>query len=475
MLLSMLTVSLMFRSRSDETAAQAGAGSEQAWAAAMSGVQEAMRVAAGATAGSTEWQDNPTLFRDRPVFEDGADQWFFTVYSPTGSEDTVEVRYGIDDEASRLNLNRPGPADLGHIPRMTPAMVQALKQFIGDSPGVATPVPAPGPDPGATPLDAAGPDGNPSLASIQEATAAALGVTLRHGPLTTLDELTLVPGFSWSLVHGEDANQNGHLDPNEDDGDEQFPPDNHDGRLDHGLAQYFTVDSHESDRTNDGRPRTNLNDPKDPLPPGDFPAAFTNFVASLRAAHQKLAHPADLLEGSIRVNDGQGNATEVTSGITRTELPVILDAFTTDATGRHDGLVNLNTASATVLATLPGIDAALAETITSTRTSISPGRRATIAWLFQEGLVDAPRFKQLAPRLTTRARQFRFQVLGYGLPSGRFRVLQAVIDVGGSEPLVTSLRDITRLGLPFKPGPDKAEPSAKETARQQQSSGVRHG
>jgi hypothetical protein len=285
----------------------------------------------------------------------------------------------------------------------------------------------------------------------------------------------LVPGFSWSLVHGEDANLNGHLDPNEDDGDEHFPPDNHDGRLDHGIAQYFTIDSYELDRTNDGRPRTQLNDSKDPLPAGEFPAAFTNFVASLRAAHQKLAHPADLLEGSIRVNDGKGNETDVASGITRTELPLILDLFTTDTNARHDGLINLNTASATVLATLPGIDAALAETITSTRTSISPGRRASIAWLFQEGLVDAPRFKQLAPHLTTRARQFRFQVLGYGLPSGRFRVLQAVIDIGGTEPQVTYLRDITRLGLPFKAGPDTTEKSTKESVQVSQPSGVRHG
>jgi hypothetical protein len=43
MLLSMIALSLLFRMRSEETAGSTGSGSEQAWAAAMSGVREAMR------------------------------------------------------------------------------------------------------------------------------------------------------------------------------------------------------------------------------------------------------------------------------------------------------------------------------------------------------------------------------------------------------------------------------------------------
>src|SRR5947208_1499409 len=48
MLASMVVVSLLFRLRAEETATAAGAGSEQAWAAALSGVYEAMRVAQAA-------------------------------------------------------------------------------------------------------------------------------------------------------------------------------------------------------------------------------------------------------------------------------------------------------------------------------------------------------------------------------------------------------------------------------------------
>ena len=65
-------------------------------------------------------------------------------------------------------------------------------------------------------------------------------------------------------------------------------------------------------------------------------------------------------------------------------------------------------------------------------------------------MVDAELFKKIAPYLTSRSLQFHFQVVGYGVPSGRFKVLEAMIDLGGDKPAITYLRDLTRLGLPFK-------------------------
>jgi hypothetical protein len=42
---------------------------------------------------------------------------------------------------------------------------------------------------------------------------------------------------------GEDLNENGVLDPNEDDGEESPPYDDADGVLDHGIRDFVTVDS----------------------------------------------------------------------------------------------------------------------------------------------------------------------------------------------------------------------------------------
>ncbi len=454
MLLSMVTVSLLFRSRAEETAASASAGTEQAWAAALSGVEEALRAAAAAVPGNDTWTDDPAAFRGRLVTEDGADRWYFTIFSPGDSSSPVEIRHGLTDEARRIDLNHIGAADLTKIPRMTPAMAQALRQAVGIGPGAVDPV-----DPLATIPDEAAVRADPGDDDVIPATLSTFSVVpVRNaGRLTSLDDLLGVPGFSWSLLHGEDANLNGRLDPNENDGDEQFPPDNKDNRLDHGMGQYLTVGSYERNRTRAGRPKIDLNDPSASLPEAGLPASFTNYVAALRAAKVKLRHPAEVLEASVRSKDEQGKETEVASGITKEELPLVLDLFTTDAKERREGLVNIGTADALVLATLPGIDPALAETIVSTRGGLGADRRATIAWLFQEGVVDAARFKTIAPHITTGSYQFSFHVIGYGVPSGRYRVLDVTIDVAGDVPRVTRLRDITRLGLPFKLAGDVLE------------------
>src|SRR5271165_2903701 len=89
LLLSMVTLSLLFRSQGDEMAGHATTGFEQAWSAAMSGIQEAMRVAAASSPGCSDWLDDPSLFRARPVYQDGADQWSFTVFSPADSDSLV--------------------------------------------------------------------------------------------------------------------------------------------------------------------------------------------------------------------------------------------------------------------------------------------------------------------------------------------------------------------------------------------------
>ncbi len=138
------------------------------------------------------------------------------------------------------------------------------------------------------------------------------------------------------------------------------------------------------------------------------------------------------------------------SGVGKAELALILDRYTTRLELETPGLINVNTASAQVLQTLPGVDEALADSIVSARRNLRDEQRRTPAWLFQEGVLDAGQFKSLIPHLTARSFQFHFHVVGYGTPSGRYRVLEAIIDTAGAEPAIIYLRDITRLGLPFR-------------------------
>jgi hypothetical protein len=439
-LLSMITLSLLFQSRGDETAGQATSGAEQAWSAAMSGVAEAMRLAAAAPPGSTDWQDDPVMFRAREVYQDGDEHWFFTVFSPADSGSLVDVRYGLSDEASRLNLNHPGNADLTRIPGLTPALVSSLRQFIGQAP--TSPNSSDG-----NALDQSFAPPEPVPFDPTQIVSAA-GVP-SHGPLATLDELLLVPGFSRDLLHGAPPTAADlSLSSTNADGP-QFAPEDSRPKRNRGLDQYLTVFSRDPNRSTSGQPRCNLNDPNAPLPTSDLPAGFSNYVAAARAAKIQFSHCCEALEATVTASDDRGVDMQVSSGITKENLPLVLDLFGADSQDAHEGLVNVNTASAVVLATLPGIDLPLAESIVSTRTGLSPERRTTVAWLYQEGVVDAAKFKAIAPAFTARSTQFRFDVIGYGLPSGRYRVLEVVIDLEKTVPRILYLRDITRLGLPI--------------------------
>lgn len=427
MLASMVVVSLMFRLKAEDTAAAAGAASEQAWAAAMSGIEEAMSVARQSAAGALDWQDNPALFRERLVCDDGAERWYFTVYSAGNQDEREELRYGLTDEAGRLNVNTALETNLMRLPNMTVSLVQTLLDFM---------------DADDTP--------HPEGAEQEYYDALPHPYTIRNGPLATLDDLLLVRGFTATFLYGEDMNMNFILDPNEDDGDQVFPPDNNDGRLDPGLRALLTVSSYDLNEDNDGVPRTDLNDPADPLPGVELPPAFTNYLALMRSNNVSLAHVADVLEAEGKFKDPSGKDVQVQSGIGKEELAQILDLFTTTTDYELTGLININTASPQVLQTLPEIDEAMAESIVSARRNMSPELRATPAWLYSEGVVSADTFKKLAPYLTARSRQFRFHVVGYGVPSGRFRTLEVAIDLAQGKPVITYLRDMTRLGLPFR-------------------------
>lgn len=432
LLASMVVVSLLFRLQAEETATAAGAGAEQAWAAAMSGIHEAMRIASKTPVGSLAWHDDPAAFRERLILDEGSERWFFSVYGAGGNDEEESARFGLTAEASKLNINEATEAMLEKLPTMTPYLVQGLLDFL---------------DSDNTPR----PEG--AEQEYYDALANPYGVA--NGPLSTVEELLLVRGFTPSLLFGEDANLNFRLDPNEDDAEEQFPPDNRDGTLNAGLRQHLTVWSYDTDTDSQGAPRIDLNAADAALSREDsgsgetLPEPVTAYIQALRRSNVKLGHPAELLEAHAKLKDENGAEVEMDSGVGKAELPIVLDRFTTRLLPRAPGLIDVNTASSQVLQVLPGMDEALADSIVSARLNLRDEQRRTPAWLYQEGLLDASQFKALAPYITARASQFHLHVVGYGVPSGRYRVLEAIVDTAGQKPAIIYLRDITRLGLPF--------------------------
>jgi hypothetical protein len=157
---------------------------------------------------------------------------------------------------------------------------------------------------------------------------------------------------------------------------------------------------------------------------------------------------------------GQRAGDRISSGVTVDDMPIVMSTFTT-AQGNGlvpvVGMLNVNTASPVALAALPGIDAGLAQQIVEARAGLDAQTRSTTAWLVTEGVLDAATYKSVAPKLCAQGYQYRLRIVGFGVPCGRYRIFEVVLDVAGPQPRVLYQRDITRLGLPFP-----LDPSAEE-------------
>jgi DNA uptake protein ComE-like DNA-binding protein len=416
-LASMVALSLMFRLQAEQFSFAASAGSEQAWYAAMSGIQQTMHLASSPD--RTQWQDNPGALRQQLVYDDGSDKWYFTVYCAAPPEEQ-QARAGIVNENGKINLNTATAEMIRKCAVLPPSVVDEIAHS------------------------------SSSATNSAESGEGQFFDAISRPRFSTMDDLLKLPGMLPGMVYGEDANHNYHLDPNEDDGVLQFPPDDSDGQLFLGLQRVATVYSYELNLASDGSARIQLNGTNQPGGlEGVLPEKTLQYIQLARQNHKVFKSPAELLEAKDKFKDAQGKEVEVESGVTAKELPVVLDKLTASFDKKRIGLININTADVKVLQVLPDVSQAKAEAILAAREGLSTEQSQSIAWLYQEGLFDAAGFKKLAPLITARSLQFRFNVLGYALPSGRYRVYEVVIDTAGKEPHILYLRDISRFGLPF--------------------------
>ena len=458
-LAAMVAASLLFRMQAETTAAGGTGQSEQAHAAAISGLRKAVMILADTPHDAVLWYDNEDLFRSQFVCDDGTNQWFFTIFAANEFDDE-DVRYGLTDLGGRINLNFADEATLMGLPNMTRELAHHLIDY----------------------RDADADAMDEGLEEQQMDDAAGRTWVVKNGPLATLEELLLIKGYDATIVYGEDANFNGMLDPNEDDEDDVFPPDDGNGVLNRGLRGCAVAVSYGPDVGKSGRGRYNLNLDSGAAARAGLSSKTQEFIKLYRSEENMFVHPSQLLEMRYRLKSTvyeersrrssrrrRGSrarrvkyaaGTWIDSGVDRGSLAKVMDKLTTASSGGRGilpGRVNVNTAPADALMAIPGIDVGLAEAIVTDRQELTgefldeerTDARATTAWLYTEGLVDAETFRTIAPKLCARGYQYHVQCVGFGWPSGRFCVIEAVVDIAGPKPRVTYLRDITRLGLPF--------------------------
>ncbi|MBS0204725.1 MAG: general secretion pathway protein GspK [Planctomycetes bacterium] len=221
----------------------------QAREAADSGIEYVATILGNRTDPALEnLQHNPSLFMGKTVVPSPRVRGTarFTVIAPVehGSVQNA-IRYGLMDESAKLNLNLLLSMKLSddeihtmllNIPGMTVETADAILDWI-DTDDTKRPYGAE----------------SETYESMKPPYKA------KNGPLESLDELLMVQGVTPALLYGEDANRNGLLDPNEDDGDASPPLDNRNGVLDHGWASYLTAHARESNLRADGREKIHLN------------------------------------------------------------------------------------------------------------------------------------------------------------------------------------------------------------------------
>ena len=430
-LLSMLSLSLMYRMNAAATSSATTLPSEQAWAAALSGLDRAVSVVSDPTRTSLGWLYNPTEFEHQLVYNDGIDQWYFSVFRQ-GNLESGEIAYGVTDEASKLPLSLTNVIQMMEVPNMTLPVAETLADFI-DSDSVTR--------------------DNGAEQDLYDLMPVAYSIPNR--PVSFLDELLLAQGVTASHLYGEDANRNHKLDVNENDGDALSPTDNQDGALAGGLNRYFTLHARDWNVDQLNQPRVNINNPQLELSETELDEELINFLQAKRTAKQPINSLVSLIGATITVTEAGNINREYSSGVTEDNFAKLLDSYTINPNPILPARVNINTAPANILTQIPGIDETLATAIVSTRTTVTPEKSQSIAWLIEAGVLGIDQFAQLEPYLTARSFQYHVQVIGYGIPSGKYRVLEAIVDLIGPTPRIIYLRDLTKLGIPYHFNPQQ--------------------
>jgi type II secretory pathway component PulK len=176
----------------------------------------------------------------------------------------------------------------------------------------------------------------------------------------------------------------------------------------------------------------------------------------------KVGSVFDLINSSVNVPVGSGPGARTVSypsplndpGQLATLLPLILDQTTTSTATDLTPRINVNTASQTVLAAIPGLEDADVQNILNARPSLSSGEPPdaifqTPTWLLTEANLPASKVKSIEQYITARTQVYRFQVLGYFDGGGLTTRVEVVIDGNNGRPRIVYHRDLTELGPGF--------------------------
>jgi hypothetical protein len=230
-----------------------------------------------------------------------------------------------------------------------------------------------------------------------------------------------------------------------------------------GLCERLTVHAHEPNVQQSGDLRINLDVPwSDDLAERIRSRFDDSVVEALEqiAADDPIESDADLMRIILSFE------------IPPEDWIDALDAFSMEPVRYRRGRIDINAASAEVLASLPGVTPEYAAAIVQRRGNLDAELLATPAWPFIEGLMPTDIAAEVLHHMTVGSWTWRLRIACGEVPSDAVesaiqdaRVIDVIIDVAGEQPRIAMMRDVT-----MRPQacawPERVEkpPSANETA-----------
>lgn len=431
--------------------------------------------------------DNQVMFRGVVVVPDSdpLQTGCFSVLAAAldSQGNSAGVRFGLEDESTRLNLNFLPLADqlvenggrtlLMALPGMTEEIADAILDWLDK-------------------------DDEPREfgAEVDYYSRLQPPYAPKNGPLDTVEELLLVRGVTPELLFGLDANRNGIVDPHELSAQGLAPNATQtldQPELQRGWAPYLTLYSAEKNVNSQGLPRVNVNQSNmeelyNQLA-AVLPSDWAKFIVAYRQvgpytgdaegqpvpadaqldlgreARFPIGQLLDLIGAKVQIQlYGQSDAVVLESpfppdiGAMNLYLPLLLDNCSVTSAPVIPGRININQAPRVVLMGIPGMDEELVNEIirqrdiTGQAAQENPNLRFE-TWLLTEGLIfneegqpDLNRMKQLSVFCCGRGDVYRAQVVGYFQSGGASSRAEVVIDNTGTAPRLVFWRDLSHLG-----------------------------
>ena len=447
-LLGLLAANSSFYVHADLSATFSAAHRLQARLAAEAGIQKVMLFLRTERANVDAWYHNPEEFHRILVWTEHEDleligtnhefedsdrsiRYRFSIVADNPDDHEKLIRFGLTDESSRLNINTASREQL----------VSLIGRFATEEMNVDELADAL--------IDWRDEDSVPREFGAEDQFYAELDppYKVKNAPFDTVEELLLVRGFTGQLLYGEDYDRNGLMSPNENDDDESFPPDDLDDALNVGLYPYLTVYSRDTNTTAENKPRVYLfGDPAaTQLQLQEFitDQAALNYISTAGEAEPRIESPADLLKDRSQKTSEEPLA----SPLREEEMMVVMDRTTTSPAPELVGLININTAPAIILATLPGLTEEDVAEILTMRAELPSEQKYSTAWILP--IIGREKFMEVAPLISARGTRFRVESLGYADHLGTMARIETVLEMRGPVAQIVYLRDVTKLGTSF--------------------------